>query len=147
MPSVTIYAPFTGLITDGVDAHDQRVPPIPNSVDISKNASYSMQLRLRTNGKAEVVDIADSCEGFGGRWSIRFQHILPAAPLQVGQWIYSGHILGACHPQIPNHACYVNSASAHTHFQVLGGAISWPPAMCGMYAPVTDGVTAIVTFT
>jgi hypothetical protein len=102
---------------------------------------------LRTNGKAEVVDIADSCEGFGGRWSIRFQHILPAAPLQVGQWIYSGHILGACHPQIPNHACYVNSASAHTHFQVLGGAISWPPAMCGMYAPVTDGVTAIVTFT
>lgn len=36
MPSVTIYAPFTGLITDGVDAHDQRVLPIPNSVDISK---------------------------------------------------------------------------------------------------------------
>jgi hypothetical protein len=116
---------------------------------------------LRTNGKAEVVDIADSCEGYGGKkvdlsiydslsnykGSIRFQHILPAAPLQVGQWIYSGHILGACHPQIPNHACYVNSASAHTHFQVLGGAISWPPAMCGMYAPVTDGVTAIVTFT
>jgi hypothetical protein len=29
MPSVTIYAPFTGLITDGIDAHDQRVPTDP----------------------------------------------------------------------------------------------------------------------